>query len=209
MFRIAAARKLVIAESRFRILDHIQHGDLVTVFTEGAVRYRAPNGSIQGVDPQRQGFALVRRRGAWRFADESWLRAADSVTLHRDPRTPVPFAAPPKLVTRAQVETYRSGTPARAAIELLRVLQYGDPYGAASYLTKAWHATSAKIARALLSYRGPAQAFRGSIRTLSSSPDRARLRADFKGVPLKVRMLRTGGRWKVAQVRFGTLVEPK
>jgi hypothetical protein len=118
------------------------------------------------------------------------------------------------VVERRDVERYPPGDPARALVELTRVLQSNDPAAIADRVTPAWHLTPAKVAEAVPQLGSESQRFgvpqilrtrrRGREATFDADwgPWRARVSLrSARGTWLIDRVLVSGRRLRFSDVR--------
>jgi hypothetical protein len=113
---------------------------------------------------------------------------------------------PPRLVQQRDIERYPPDSPARAALELLRAMQHGQASVAATFVTRSWRLTPQLVAR----YRSFARDIgMPRIVSVASHGSRGTVAAFIRTQRVSVALIRTSGRWKIAQGRVGSLRLPR
>ena len=112
-------------------------------------------------------------------------------------------------VQRSDLERYPADSPARASLELLRVLQFNDPGAAATFFTGRLRPTPEQIREFLAGYRRLALGV-GVPRILrvARAGDRATVYAAVLQWDSVLAYQRIRGSWKLAHYRVGGFIGP-
>jgi hypothetical protein len=188
-----------------RIVDVMTEGDRATAYTILTTRWIAPNGRVDA-KLQPQAFHLVRDGRAWSVVDDRLMSTAGGTEIARDEADP----ALPRLVNAGDIYAKPPGSAERAALRLLRALQFNDPLGAAPAFAPAWRLSPRRIARYLRANAATIRSWglprivavrrRGPAVEIVALPRGKRHAFVFR---------RRAGRWQLVQVRTGALTLPR
>jgi hypothetical protein len=188
------------------IRDVERRRDTATAYTVLERRRIAPDDRID-TSVQAQAFHLVRRAGRWSVVEDPLLSGAGAAPVVRGSTR----ARLPRLVGPADLAAQRPGGAARAALGLLRSLQFNDPTAAAAVFGPAWRLTPERVADYL---RRSAPTVRGwGVPPVLSERRRGSetLVVAMLGHARAAFSLARGGeprRWQLLRVRIGPLVLP-
>lgn len=204
-----------------RILDVSRAGGRATVFTMLGTRFASPNGRAWDYR-KPQAFTLRRVAGAWRLADDLFLESARGLApaARVDPKTVTCCAAPPvlgwrpvrtsgsppaALVRPQSLARYPAGGPARAALALVRAIEFNDPSASAALIAPAARLTPRRLARLLPIYSLLFQLWGASrVRGVRRrAADAAVVTRGAGSLTLTFELTSVNGAWRLSGLRLG------
>lgn len=108
----------------------------------------------------------------------------------------------PKVISAAEVSRYAPGSPARAALEMARAIQFNAPGAVARFFAPQWHVRPQQLALAFKQVAPLAsRAGAPKIVTVRTRGDTARVDASWLGIPLSLPWRRIDGQWRLLPIR--------